>query len=161
MRRGNEPFGSPIRVCTLPGHERVEVLFGRIEIASEPPGKALASELTKPAQEALAIVLHGGHQLDLHSNIQAPSLTPFASRPDASRRRRHVTSLQHDGMLQSAMVTTGVEAPSPSCERPEPYELPQDGRVVCLPLAATTHTTLSGDGSARTIEAAAEPRAKP
>jgi hypothetical protein len=38
MRPGNQRFGSPIRVGQLLGHERGEVLFDGLEVASEPPG---------------------------------------------------------------------------------------------------------------------------
>src|ERR1700730_2607309 len=93
MRLGNERFGSPIRVCQLPCHERGEVLFGGLDVASDPPRKAFVSEFTKPTQEALSTPLRGRNQLDLHSRIpprtlrrasmvtnasQAPSVLPLA-----------------------------------------------------------------------------------
>src|ERR1700683_5538596 len=71
MRLGNERFVPPIRVCQLPCHERGEVLFGGLKVASDPPGKAFVTEFTKPTQEALTISLRGRNQLDHHSRIHA------------------------------------------------------------------------------------------
>ena len=71
MRLRNDRFASPIRVCQLPCHERGEVLFGNLEVTSDPPGKSFVSKFTKPTQEALSTSLGGRNQLDLHSRIHA------------------------------------------------------------------------------------------
>src|ERR1700730_4540479 len=87
MRRGNERFGSPTRVCQLPCHERGEVLFGGVKVASDPPGKAFVSEFAKPTQEALSISLRGRNQLDLHSRIHARTLRRASMVARTARRR--------------------------------------------------------------------------
>ena len=74
MRFGNERFGSPIRICQLACHERGEVSFHGLEVDSEMPGKAFASEFTKPFEETISIVLGGQNQPDLHSRIHAQIL---------------------------------------------------------------------------------------
>src|SRR5450631_3313391 len=86
MRRGNERFGSEVRVRQLLCHERGEVPFDALEVASDPPGKAFVPEFTKPTQEALSATLRGRHQLDLHSGTHARTLRPSkTSRERATR----------------------------------------------------------------------------
>src|SRR5689334_3148246 len=76
MRLGNEGLGSRIRACQLPRHERGEVLFDGLEVASDPPGKAFVSEFAKPTQEALSTSHCGRSQLNLHSRF---TRVPFSA----------------------------------------------------------------------------------
>src|SRR5260221_9345897 len=94
MRLGNDRFVPPIRVCQLPCHERGEILFGGLQVGSDPPGKAFVSEFTKPTQEALSISLRGRNQLDLHSRIHAQALRRASIGAKTARRRAVPPSAQ-------------------------------------------------------------------
>src|SRR5882757_3388681 len=87
MRLGDERSGSPIRVCQLPCHERGEVLFDGLKVASDPPGKAFVSKFAKPTQEALSTFLGGRNQPDLHSRIHACTLVGLGSWPSYAQTR--------------------------------------------------------------------------